>query len=195
MELNTNFAMFLTAIALIGYTIYCIAKRVKLSKALLRLLFIGYIGAVIAITLFPLIVSVYPGQSIPDLGYNLIPLSGISNTIGTWGAFQDWRGQVPWIVLGGNIVMFAPLGIFLPLIFPSTRRLGKLFVTVLLSSCAIELAQLFLGLMAGSLYRCVDIDDVILNTLGGLLGYAIYRLIRRIVRPLRRTEESPGSYV
>lgn len=194
MELNTTFAIFLTAIVLIGYAIYCVVKKIKLSKAVLRLLFIGYVGAVVSITLFPLIVTVYPGQSIPDLGYNLIPFSGISETIGTWGAFQDWRGEVPWIVLGGNIAMFAPLGIFLPLIFPSTRRFGKLFVAVLLSSCAIELMQLFFGLVAGSLYRCVDIDDVILNTLGGLLGYTAYRLIERIARSFRTTEEHPGSY-
>lgn len=187
--LDSEFALFLTVLALVGCLVYCVVRKIKFSRALLLLLFVGYIGVVATITLFPLIIKLYPGQGIPNLGYNLIPFNGIFETIHTCSGFQDWRGEIPWITLGGNIVMFMPLGVFLPLIFPSIRRFRRLAVVVSASSCAIEVTQLFLGLTVGSLYRCVDIDDVILNTIGGMLGYGIYWLVTRAIRSAKNTRE------
>ena len=71
------------------------------------------------------------------------------------------------INLAGNVVMFLPLGLLPPLLW---RKLRHLWATVGLSaavSCLIEFLQLFLE-------RAVDVDDVILNTLGGLLGYLLF---------------------
>ena len=74
------------------------------------------------------------------------------------------------INLAGNVLIFAPLGFLPPLLW---RRWRHLWAVVPLSagvSCLIEFLQLFLG-------RSVDVDDVILNTLGGLLGYLLFCLI------------------
>ena len=74
------------------------------------------------------------------------------------------------INLAGNVLIFAPLGILPPLLW---KRWRHLWTTVPLSagvSCLIEFLQLFLG-------RSVDVDDVILNTLGGLLGYLLFCFI------------------
>jgi len=79
------------------------------------------------------------------------------------------RGQKI-INLAGNVLIFAPLGFVPPLLW---RRWRHLWAVVPLSagvSCLIEFLQLFLG-------RSVDVDDVILNTLGGLLGYLLFCLI------------------
>ena len=76
------------------------------------------------------------------------------------------------INLAGNVLIFAPLGLLPPLLW---RRLRHLWAAVGLSaavSCLIELLQLFFG-------RSVDVDDVILNTLGGLLGYLLFSLISK----------------
>ena len=67
----------------------------------------------------------------------------------------------------GNILLFVPFGIF------ATRYIKSksIFPTVILSflvSCSIEFAQSLIG-------RTADIDDVILNTIGGLLGYLLYK--------------------
>ena len=72
--------------------------------------------------------------------------------------------------LAGNVLIFAPLGLLPPLLW---RRWRPLWATVGLAaavSCLIEFLQLFLG-------RSVDVDDVILNTLGGLLGYLLFCFI------------------
>lgn len=67
----------------------------------------------------------------------------------------------------GNILLFVPFGIF------ATRYIKnkKAYLTVILTflvSCSIEFAQSLIG-------RTADIDDVILNTFGGLLGFLLYK--------------------
>ena len=76
----------------------------------------------------------------------------------------------------GNVAMFIPSGIILPIIY---KRLDT-FVKVLLAgggiSLCIEIIQLPFTVSA------TDIDDLILNTVGVIVGYGIYALIRYIRR-------------
>lgn len=69
----------------------------------------------------------------------------------------------------GNVLLFIPLGYFLPRLFPSIRRLWRTVLSVVLIISTIELLQALL--MVGA----CDIDDLILNTLGATLGYGIYK--------------------
>jgi glycopeptide antibiotics resistance protein len=68
----------------------------------------------------------------------------------------------------GNIVAFMPFGYFLPLL---VKKCQNMFRIVLLSfelSLFVELIQLIFKL------GCFDVDDLLLNTVGGLLGYLVY---------------------
>lgn len=79
----------------------------------------------------------------------------------------------------GNVVAFLPFGAFLPTLFYRCRRF---LPTVLLSfdfSLCVELIQLFWKV--GSF----DVDDIVLNTLGGMLGYLLYWVISVFVRKER----------
>jgi glycopeptide antibiotics resistance protein len=69
-----------------------------------------------------------------------------------------------------NILMMAPLGFLLPVVFPHKIRNFKspLLVSFFLSATA-EIMQLFVG-------RGCDIDDVIANTAGGLCGFALWAI-------------------
>ena len=86
-----------------------------------------------------------------------------------------FRLDQPWLVrhsavnLAGNLVLFLPLGIFLPKLFPALDRLWKVLCVTALVITAVELTQV-LTLLG----RC-DIDDVILNTLGAAAGYGLYK--------------------
>ena len=85
----------------------------------------------------------------------------------------------------GNFIMLLPLGIYLPLLFRRFRRFSGFFAVLficLFVSVGIELLQLVTS------YRSTDIDDVILNTLGGCFGFIIYQFIRAIVNKVRRDE-------
>ncbi len=72
----------------------------------------------------------------------------------------------------GNMFLFLPYGLFTSLYLKNEKPYLTLFLT-LLTSCAIETVQLIIG-------RVFDIDDIILNVLGGFLGYLIYYVIKRI---------------
>jgi glycopeptide antibiotics resistance protein len=74
----------------------------------------------------------------------------------------------------GNLIMLLPLGIYIPLLFPKLSGFFKVFIICLLVSISIELMQLITGV------RSTDIDDVILNTSGAVVGYIIYKFLRLI---------------
>ncbi|MFR9755510.1 VanZ family protein [Streptomyces sp. TR06-5] len=92
-------------------------------------------------------------------------------------AFRDTVKQ-----LGGNIVLGVPFGVLLPVLLPRAR--GLLRVTG-----ATAVVMLLVELVQGALItgRAFDIDDVILNSSGALLGYLLLgRMLGRAVHPPRR---------
>src|SRR5688572_1781786 len=74
-----------------------------------------------------------------------------------------------------NVIMFVPLGVLLPLLWPGTDAVRALAWRAVCVSTGIEAVQLVVGLTTGS-RRTVDINDLIANTGGALLGLAILRL-------------------
>ena len=82
-----------------------------------------------------------------------------------------------------NVVMFVPLGFMMPVAFRRMRSFGKTVLSLALFSFAIEFTQYFTG-------RSADIDDLILNTLGGVLGYLIFFVVSRLFwkKPPRRAD-------
>lgn len=74
----------------------------------------------------------------------------------------------------GNTTMFIPLGIVWPSVFKKLDTHGKRIAAGVGVSLIIEVLQLpFYG-------RATDIDDLILNSLGYLMGYGIYLLVRKL---------------
>lgn len=70
----------------------------------------------------------------------------------------------------GNIVLFIPLGVYLTL-FNRDKRTYKNVLWVFLISLSVEIVQYIFKIGAS------DIDDVILNCLGGFIGIAAYRIL------------------
>ncbi|MBB3905763.1 VanZ family protein [Anoxybacteroides rupiense] len=79
--------------------------------------------------------------------------------------------------LAGNIIGFIPFGWMLPLLSTRFRSFSATMLATLCLSFTYEVMQLLFEL--GSF----DIDDLILNTLGGILGYSLSRLIQPIWHP------------
>lgn len=73
----------------------------------------------------------------------------------------------------GNILVFVPLGVFLPLLFRRQRSFFLLLLTVTAAVCLIEGIQYVTQL--GSL----DVDDLILNVFGACLGWLGWKLWNR----------------
>lgn len=83
--------------------------------------------------------------------------------------FQDFStSNITGMVL--NAIMFAPLGFLLPAYFERYRRWGRTLAAGFLTSVAVELIQLFT-------FRATDVDDLIMNTLGTLVGFLMAKLV------------------
>lgn len=73
-----------------------------------------------------------------------------------------------------NIFLFIPLGFLCPLMSKTLERAGNTFFIGLGLSLFIEIVQLF------TLYRATDIDDLITNVIGTMIGYLCFRLIAKL---------------
>lgn len=98
--------------------------------------------------------------------------------------YRDQLGVKAFVLnVFGNVAAFVPYGFFLPIV---SRRSKKWWNTVLLSfgfSLCVELIQLIFRV--GSF----DVDDILLNTIGGILGYIGYRAVQYMrIRRRRRAK-------
>ena len=76
----------------------------------------------------------------------------------------------------GNIAAFVPFAFFVPLLFKKVRSLGRFLIFIVCTVCAVEILQLllFTGLC--------DIDDLILNSLGASVAYALLHM--KFIKPI-----------
>lgn len=87
---------------------------------------------------------------------------------------------------GGNLLLGAPFGVLLPILVPRRLRMIRMTVLTVLVMAVVELVQG--ALVAG---RAFDIDDVILNTAGALMGYALVG--RRISHRYHALSDEPAA--
>ncbi|MEE3806365.1 VanZ family protein [Lysinibacillus fusiformis] len=139
-----------------------VRKRNHVKKLMLGALFIGYIVFVCELTI------IGRGSS-HFLQMNLQPFSGY---IDAWKKYslRDLQNCI------FNILMFVPLGVFLPLLFPKFKLFKWLFLVVVSATLSIETYQTLTG--AG----IFELDDLINNSIGGVIGYQLYRLVASIVQ-------------
>jgi hypothetical protein len=94
-----------------------------------------------------------------------------------WSVVQLVPLHVPPVSFVLNIVMFVPFGLLVPLLWPRAGSIGRVAGLSLAASTMIELTQLALWLTVGN-YRTVDVNDLIANTVGGVLGLIALRFVR-----------------
>lgn len=78
--------------------------------------------------------------------------------------------------LFGNVLAFMPLGVLIPMAFPGMDRWWMVLLHSFWLSLCIELFQLV------SHFGAFDVDDILLNTLGGILGFCLFLFTRTIYR-------------
>lgn len=145
----------------------------KLNKKLIT--FIGRILLYIYILLLSyfLFFSERYGRDLVTQQYNLQLFKEIKR-------FIRYRGQIGlegFIVnIFGNIIAFMPYGFLLPLLNKAYRRFYIILILCVLFSLAVETAQLLLKV------GVFDIDDILLNSFGGILGYLIFCIVHSIYR-------------
>lgn len=139
------------ALPIISLFLFCIDRDRFKKKWFWAVLFVLYMNAML------IVVGIPSAQYIrwnPEI--NWIPFQDISSA------------NIVGMVL--NVLMFVPFGAFLPIYFARFRKVSATVLAGVLMSFTIELFQLFT-------FRVTDIDDLIMNTLGTLLGYGIGAVI------------------
>lgn len=144
------------------------------ARAMAMLL--AFAGTVVFAVLLARLTLEPSAASEPLTHSNLRPGDSIQDYLGQ-PAFRDTVKQ-----LGGNIVLGLPFGMLLPVLVPRARGLIRVIAATALVMLLVELAQGFL--VTG---RAFDIDDVLLNTTGAVLGYLLIgRRLGRAVHPRRK---------
>lgn len=132
-------------------------KRIVLYKELISLCFILYV-----MLLFELVTT----TDFESYSNNFIPFKEIFR--------YDLNSKLFFRNVIGNIILFVPFGYFTSYYCKLNKSYLNLFITFV-TSLTIELIQMGIG-------RSFDIDDLILNILGGLIGYLIYIITEKIFK-------------
>lgn len=107
---------------------------------------------------------------------NFIPLKDIIDNI---VSIRSFRGVEQFVL---NMIMFVPIGVLFPIVFNKKGwNLKSIFLASFSITFMMELIQFVIG-------RAVDIDDIIANTLGGLVGYLLYAVV------VKRTKSTSNSF-
>lgn len=130
-------------------------RKFCLYEEIFEILFLAYL-----VLLFQLVTS----QDLPGGGTNFMPFREILRyDVGTKTFYKQ---------VFGNILLFIPLGYFATS-YCKIKGLGTITLVSLLSSITIEVTQHYIG-------RTFDIDDIILNVVGGIVGFLIYTALNAI---------------
>jgi glycopeptide antibiotics resistance protein len=115
---------------------------------------------------------------------NFIPFKSISLYIRALGD-HSMNMDTPIKNLVGNLLMFLPMGLYLPGFFKRLRKLGAFCICMVALIFVVEATELLLR--RGSF----DIDDFILNMAGALVGFALWRGIAK-ARKRRMSDSAAG---
>ncbi len=131
-------------------------QKIVLYKEILMLCFAIYILCLFQVVTFQ--------DDVSWSSNNFIPFNEILR--------YDITSRLFWKNVIGNMIMFLPFGFFISYYLRSEKLRVPLLLT-LIASIAIEIVQMCIG-------RVFDVDDIILNLLGGTLGFYIYYVLRLI---------------
>lgn len=146
----------------------------KIQSAFLYAVLIFYVILFLSIVVFKYVspLELFSENRQVYRSINLLPFQSIKNYLmGT----VDVSHTVGFNNIVGNIVLFIPLGIYLPL-FKKNKKVFGCIISVFAISLSIEIIQYIFGIGA------TDIDDILLNCAGGIIGILIYKLLTVLIK-------------
>lgn len=153
-------------------------KRRDVCGMLVLLVYLMGVGLVTGPSLYQLLAG-----RLPEPKLELIPFADIIGIIIDSIAHHHGAGII--LNIFGNIILFVPLGFLLPVFWPYFSKARRTILFAAGLSLSIELIQLISG-------GVTSVDDLILNTAGAALGFALAKLLLRS-RP-RRDERAAWGY-
>lgn len=162
-----------TAITAVLYmpVYFILRKKVPLLRQLTIFLFIACVLVILTATVLGSVYRKFRGGESLIAEYRILNLVPFNTFKEKWAAGEG----VKITQLIANALMFVPLGAFFPAVVKNARRLWKTAAYMALFSFLIEFTQYFIG-------RSADIDDLIFNTLGGVVGYVLFYIFTGILK-------------
>ena len=109
--------------------------------------------------------QIVTAQDVSFGGVNIIPFKEIFRyEAGTYLFYKN---------ILGNVLLFLPFGFFVGY-FIKVKKVSVMLLLTFIVSLSIETIQLSIG-------RVFDVDDVILNVLGGLIGFILYKVLNKVI--------------
>lgn len=144
---------------------------IPIGKLFLYAVFIIYVVVVVGATMLR-----YSGLSISWENGVIYPL--FYSYKEAWNHFsaREWRNII------FNIMMFVPFGFLLPFVSKKFQVFWKTYIAGFLFTCIIEIVQLLLDL------GICELDDLMDNTVGAMIGYGFYRLFMFVVKKWKKQE-------
>lgn len=180
--LPTN-TFIVVGLAVVLPLVLWVARRTRVGPwtTLVRIAFATYLVVIVGLVFTPFPIPPWTPFTDAQLASDYRPwpfpwvnLSPFDTIRGALRFGVDWQ---PGRYVLGNVLAFAPFGVFIPLLWPRCRSLLGMIAVAFAISLAIESVQLGLSMLMGFPYRVADIDDVVLNVLGVLIGYVVYRTV------------------
>lgn len=136
-------------------------------------LFVIYIFLLVGITIFPINIGGIPHMQelslIKMCNINFLPFVGYFK-----GGFY-FRSIIRNII--GNLLLLSPFILYLCVKYEKIRNLKSCVVVAFFISLSIELIQLVMNILNLSDMRVVDVEDLILNTIGGVISWYIFKIM------------------
>ena len=130
------------------------------------------------IFLMLMILFLRPGMDSNNI--NLIPFKSIAEGINVYdGIRYRLIDEQVW----GNVLIFIPSGIYI-MILRKKSSIPKSMLTIFLLSLSAEVMQFIFKIGAS------DIDDIILNCLGGIIGILIYCLLKKLFKTNKKIKNA-----
>ncbi|WP_455662520.1 VanZ family protein [Pradoshia sp.] len=143
----------------------------RLASSKIVTVFLYFLLAIYLLLMCYLLFFGYYRQDIRVHDYNVTPFE----TIKMYIVYMDYFSFHVWFInLFGNIIAFMPLGLLLPLL--SDRWKGAFRITILSFFVSLTVETIQLTFHVGRF----DVDDMLLNTIGGLLGYVLLQILQSV---------------
>ncbi|MCX8131868.1 MAG: VanZ family protein [Clostridia bacterium] len=163
----------ISVVVYVAFLVIGIKRKVPFKKQIVFFLFYFYIVGVVSVTMFPLPIHSIDIEFLKTTRYlknNFVPLKSIG------GMIKDGNTHTVIRQIIGNIILFIPMGALLPMNFKSLFSFKRVALVGFLASVAIELLQFLISFIIGATYKITDVDDILLNFVGCIVGYLLFRL-------------------
>lgn len=166
------------------FLVIFLIKKKKLFYHVTFILFFVYLHMLFVLLFYPFPITKVGLDSIRRFQqppyFNVIPFKSIADFV--MKAIKEHFELIPALRnILGNIIAFIPFGFLLPCLAQSFTKFKKFVWLALILPVGVELTQLIGSLAIQAVWKYADIDDVILNMAGMLLGFLILKLFLRIV--------------